>query len=100
MRNLIYRWRLWRICRKLKIKPMKWQKRYVLTGNFTWDEMGRETGKTTAVILYGLVRGIHTDKDIHNLAFKDPDTINIIRVNIFDREYRKYANKAGMKVKM
>lgn len=104
MKTLIYRWRLWRICRKLKIKPMKWQKDYAL-GKF--DHLcghiaGRGTGKTMAVILYGLVRKIKTREQAEKLALRDPDTtrrdgsIYYGRRSYFIHEYAKMARKVGL----
>ena len=69
MKTMIYRWRLWKICRK--------------------------------VILYGLVRGVRTKREIIKLAGKDPDCIfptYHARLEIFIREYKKVAKDAGIEV--
>ena len=104
MKGLIYRWRLWRICRKLKIEPMKWQKDYVLgkLDRFCGPLAGRATGKTTAVILWGLVRKIKTRDLTEQLALRDPDitrrdgSIYYGRREYFIREYAKMARKVGL----
>jgi hypothetical protein len=106
VKGLIYRWRLWRICRKLKIKPMKWQKDYVMgkLDGFYGPLDGRRTGKTTAVILWGLVRKVKTKRIIEKLSMKDPDVrrepdySQRYIMSVFVREYAKMARKAGMEV--
>ena len=108
MKKIIYRWRLWRICRELKIKPMKWQKAYVLgkLDGFRGHLAGRATGKTMAVILWGLVRKIKTRELVEKLAMRDPDmtrhdgAIYYGRRAYFIREYAKMARKAGVEVEL
>lgn len=82
------RWRLWRVCRKLGIKPYKFQRQFALTGRCKWPE-GRRQGKTMAVMLYGLIRDINVEQDMHVLSQFDPDVIGYpaIRRNVFVREY-------------
>lgn len=104
VKTLIYRWRLWWICRKLKIKPLKWQKAYALgtLDRFCGHIGGRATGKTMAVILYGLVRKVKTRELVEMLALRDPDTtrpdgsIYYRRREWFVREYAKMAQKVGL----
>lgn len=66
------RWRLWQVCRKLGIKPYKFQRQFALTGRCKWPE-GRRQGKTMAVMLYGLIRDIFLPSAIYGLAWYDPD---------------------------
>lgn len=104
MKQIIYRWRLWWICRKLKIKPMKWQKAYALgkLDRFCGHIGGRATGKTMAVILYGLVRKVKTRELAEKLALRDPDmtrrdgSICYGRRECFISEYAKMARKVGL----
>lgn len=103
MKDIIYRWRLWKICRKLHLHPMTWQRDFILgkETSFYGDQLGRRTGKTISVILYGLVRGMRTEREIIKLAGKDPDCIFPTyheRLEIFIQEYKKVAKDAGIEV--
>lgn len=103
MKILIYRWRLWHLCRKLKFHPMPWQRDFILgkVDNFYGSQLGRRTGKTISVILYGLVRNVNTKRDILKLCGKDPDCAlptSWARLECFIREYKKVAKQAGVEV--
>ena len=82
------RWRLWCVCRKLGIKPYKFQRQFALTGKCKWPS-GRCNGKTMAVMLYGLIRDLDAEQDLHVLSQFDPDVIGYParRRNVFVREY-------------
>lgn len=50
--NLICRIRLWQICKKLRIKPYLWQKKFALGKTNVLEFYSvRQSGRTTAVIL-------------------------------------------------
>lgn len=55
MKRLIARFRLWRICRALGIKPYPQLKNYVLDRNAEIFSGGRRNGKTMAIIVDELV---------------------------------------------
>ena len=93
--QLALRWRLWNVCKKLGIKPYKWQKEYAL-GNITSTIGGRRSGKTMAVMLWALIRKVHTHKGIIKCAYKDPDVVNHLTRDWWVWEYRKMARKAGL----
>lgn len=104
MKTIIYRWRLWKICRKLHFRPMPWQRDFILgkKTSFYGAQLGRRTGKTITVILYGLVRNVNTKREIVKLAGKDPDCAlptTYTRLDWFIREYIKVAKEAGIEVK-
>lgn len=67
--RIVYRWRLWKICKRLDIKPYPWQRDYVLGRSNSLPIFSR-SGKTMAVILYGLVRKIRYQDDIYKLAWQ------------------------------
>ena len=105
MKTIIYQWRLWKICRKLHFHPMPWQRDFILgkETSFYGAQLGRRTGKTISVILYGLVRGVNTKKGILKLCGKDPDCAlptTYTRLDWFIREYIKVARAAGIEVKL
>lgn len=95
IRDLVLRWRLWRVCKKLGIKPYKWQKDYAL-GKSTSTIGGRRSGKTTAVMLWALIRKKRTPKEILASAYKDPDCTTRLSLDWWTREYKKTAHKAGL----
>lgn len=88
------RWQLWRVCRKLGIKPYKFQRQFALTGRCKWPT-GRCQGKTMAVMLYGLIRNITLPSIVYGLAWYDPDCrvssyySRSMRREWFVREYNK-----------
>lgn len=103
MKTLIYRWRLWKICRKLHFHPMPWQQDFILGKEtcFYGTQLGRRAGKTISVILYGLVRNVRTERDLLRLCGKDPDCClptSRARIDWFIREYKKVAKDAGIEV--
>ena len=68
------RYKLWRICRALGIRPHKWQRDYVLNPlNSTRLPTGRRAGKTMAVMLF-LFTHSHYVVAIDELEL-DPDFI-------------------------
>lgn len=85
MQQYMLRWRLWRVCRKLRIKPYEWQRLYALTGRCVWPP-GRRQGKTTAVILWGLIRQIDGRK-VAELGQRDPSIHGKVMQDCFAREY-------------
>lgn len=92
--NIKLRWRLWKVCRKLGIKPYKFQKQFALTGRCVCPR-DRRQGKTMAVMLYGLIRDITALRDIYVLAQFDPDVggYNMYRRDAFIHEYRELLQK-------
>lgn len=99
IRGLVLRWRLWRVCKKLGIKPYKWQKDYAL-GKSQYLAGGRRSGKTMAVMLWALIRKVQRPGDIGYCAHKDPDTTNRVILNWWAREYERLADKARQRVQM
>lgn len=100
--RIVYRWRLWKICKRLDIKPYPWQRDYVLGRSNSLPIFSR-SGKTMAVILYGLVRKIRYQDDIYKLAWqRDPDCKcrssfeARCRQDWFYREYIGTALRAGL----
>ena len=100
--QIVYRWRLRMICRRLDIRPYPWQRAYVL-GKSDSLPVFRRSGTTTAVILYGLVRKIRYQDDIYRLAWqRDPacrcrDPLETrCRQEWFYREYIGTALRAGL----
>ena len=92
--NIRLRWRLWRVCRKLGIKPYKFQRQFALTGRCDWPT-GRRNGKTMAVMLWGLIRDFPT-LYMREVAMYDPDcgvvrseVESLIRRSWFVREYAR-----------
>lgn len=88
--------RLWIVCRKLKIKPMKWQIRYIM-GNEARLPCGRRNGKTTAVILRAIVEKPDSMYDLRVALARDPD---FHRSRATARwtvdEYMRFCIKAGI----
>lgn len=93
IRGIVLRWRLWRVCRKLGIKPYRFQRHFALYGHCRWPD-GRRNGKTLAVVLWGLIRGVVKPRDVHALARKDPDNwATAVMRDVFAREYMKMVQK-------
>lgn len=92
----VLRWRLWRVCRRLKIRPYKWQRDYALRKSHKlMTEKG--CGKSTAVMLYGLIRNFTTPMGIGFLAWLDPDVkCDLGRGRWFAKEYINMAKQAGL----
>lgn len=91
----VLRWRLWRVCRRLEIRPYKWQRDYALgKSHKLMTEKG--CGKSTAVMLYGLIRNVTAPMGIALLARVDPDvTTDHARGRWFANEYIEMARKVG-----
>lgn len=72
LKAVCLRWRLWRICRRLGIKPYSWQRDFVLgiTDHLEYPP-GRRTGKTTAVLLKLMV--VESSNDVIKTLRCDPD---------------------------
>lgn len=89
------RWRLWKVCRKLNIKPYDFQRQFALTGKCKFPS-GRCNGKTLAIMLYGLIRGVDTEVYARVLAFSDPDAhISYMRRDVFASEYMRLWKKVN-----
>lgn len=102
IKQIVYQWRLWKICRRLDIKLYPWQRDYALGRSNSWPVFSR-SGKTMAVILYGLVRKIHDQDDLYRLAWqRDPgcrhcgDFEARCRQDWFYGEYLRTARRAGL----
>lgn len=100
------RFKLWRICRVLGIRPYKWQKDFALgfMEPLKYPE-GRATGKTTAVMLKLLMVYPYTKFDALWILRNDPDfrTDNRARLIWYDGEYKRLSIKcfeAGIPVMM
>lgn len=93
--GLILRWRLWRVCKKLGIKPYKWQKEYAL-GKSKYLAGGRRSGKTLAVMLWMLIREVQTPVDVARFVYKDPDNTDRQRCLWWGREYARLVREAGV----
>lgn len=76
-RLLLQRWpryRLWRICKAIGIKPYKWQREYALAPVVHLiPDNGRGTGKTTAVMLRLLMHPPRTKYILETTLWADPD---------------------------
>ena len=92
---LVLRWRLWRVCKKLGIRPYKWQKDYAL-GKSNALMYGRRSGKTTAIMLWALIRKVQPSRDVAGCIYKDPDNISLCVSNWWVKEYARLARKAGL----
>lgn len=92
----VLRWRLWRVCRRLKIRPYRWQRDYALgKSHKLMTEKG--CGKSTAVMLFGLIHNVTTSMGIAFLARLDPDVGCDLKMGRwFANEYIKMAKQAGL----
>ena len=102
IKKIVYQWRLWKICRRLDIKLCPWQRDYAL-GRSNSLPVFRRSGKTMAVILYGLVRRIRDKEGVYELARqRDPDCRHCgdfearCRQDWFYGEYLRTARRAGL----
>lgn len=91
--GIVLRWRLWKVCRKLNIRPYKFQRQYALHGHCKWPD-GRRNGKTMAIALWGLIRNVVKPKDVYALARRDPDmwATKVMR-DVFAHEYRQLVQR-------
>lgn len=93
--RLVLRWRLWQVCKKLGIRPYKWQKDYAL-GKSVYLAGGRRSGKTMAIMLWALIRKVKPSQVVAGCIHKDPDN-TILRVSEWwIKEYERLAYKAGL----
>lgn len=99
---ILLRWRLRRICKKLGIKPYKWQINYALNKSL-YLKRGRRSGKTTAIMLWALIRNVKppkkrfvTDDTFNRIAYKDPDVKMRVHYDWWAEEYTKLALKAEL----
>ena len=75
------RYRLYRICKALGIRPYKWQWRYAITGDKKIIPLAvlekRKSGKTTAIMLRLLLvstaNDMVTEARVHKTLYDDPD---------------------------
>lgn len=89
------RWRLWKVCRKLDIKPYDFQRQFALTGRCKFPK-GRYNGKTMAIMLYGLIRNINYASGVQLLSHYDPDACkSYMRRDVFVREYERLRKKVN-----
>jgi hypothetical protein len=96
LHRIFPRFKLWRICKVLGIKPYKWQRDFALDRGPLVYPKGRATGKTTAVMLrllmfypfYGPFAPLAVLED-------DPDftTENRLRLIWYEREYNRLARE-------
>lgn len=99
LHRIFPRFKLWRICKVLGIKPYKWQRDFALGRGPLVYPKGRATGKTTAVMLRLLM--IHPMRDpLAPFAplvclREDPDftTKNRHRMIWYEMEYNRLARK-------
>lgn len=89
------RWRLWKVCRKLGIKPYDFQRQFALTGRCKLPT-GRCNGKTMALMLYGLIHNVYPIGLARVLACYDPDACkSYMRREVFVREYERLWKKVN-----
>lgn len=89
---ILKRYRLWKICKVIGIKPFRWQRDFALgrTDILNAPE-GRATGKTTAVMLRLLLTCESDVSQIIRILKADPDFILFDRVRTawYHYEYMK-----------
>ena len=90
-RSLLRR-RLRKACKRLGIKPYKWQEAYAL-GESNYLAQGRRTGKTTAVMLFGLIRKTCKKEEIERLSQKDQGIRTAVQRDWWVWEYEKMRRK-------
>lgn len=72
--NLICRIRLWQICKKLKIKPYLWQKKFALGKTNVLEYYPvRQSGRTTAVMIRLLMMDKPNSDEASCILACDPD---------------------------
>lgn len=98
LHRIFPRFKFWRICRALGIKPYKWQRDYAL-GKVAYLQYpaGRATGKTMAVMLRLLMVHPYEPFNIQQIMAQDPDFLTGDRRRMFwyDGEYKRLANKCA-----
>lgn len=100
--RILLRIRLREVCKKLGIKPYKWQRDYALNKSI-YLKRGRRSGKTTAIMLWALIRNVKppkkrfmTDYTFNRVVSKDPDVEMGVRYDWWADEYTKLALKVGL----
>lgn len=96
LHRIFPRFKLWRICKTLGIKPYPWQKDFALgrTSRLPRKLLHfRATGKTTAVMLRLLMGRPGQPFDFPQILRADPDfdTSSKARLGWYDSEYRRLA---------
>lgn len=96
LHRIFPRFKLWRICKALGIKPYPWQKAYALGKTKRLPRKVvrfRRTGKTTAVFLRLLMVYPGQPFDILEILRRDPnfDTSSKIRLGVYERMYERMA---------
>lgn len=82
------KYKLFRICRAIGIKPYKWQKEYALAPVIHCiPDLGRGTGKTTALMLRLLMKPPSTAYEAETTLYSDPDFVPG-RTAWYKKEYR------------
>lgn len=90
--GIVLRWRLWKVCKKLGIKPYKWQKDYAL-GKSMYIAGGRCCGKTMATMLWATIRKVQTPDAVAYAAYKDPDTTTRKKMDCWVWQYKRLVEK-------
>ena len=85
------RYKFWRICRALKIKPYGWQKKFALGPDPFMPLMppvdGKATGKTTAVML----RLLMLDEPFNTRLILDADPdFDMVRIHWYESEWKRF----------
>lgn len=96
LHRIFPRFKFWRICKALGIKPYKWQRDYALgCVGYLQYPAGRATGKTMAVMLRLLMVYPGEPFDAQEILGTDPDYDTRYRARMlwYDGEYRRLANK-------
>lgn len=96
LHRIFPRFKFWRICKALHIKPHPWQKAYALGKTERLPRKVtrfRATGKTTAVMLRLLMVYPGQPFDMLAILRADPDfdTSSKIRLGWYEKEYRSLA---------
>lgn len=99
-RYLADRIRLRRICKRLGINPFPWQRRFALGLDDQLEaQPGRQTGKTTAVMLRLLMMRKADYFEASKVLYCDPDFSNgfVSRCDWYSQEYRRLSELCGEK---
>lgn len=96
LKRIKKRIRLWGICRKLKIKPTKWQMSFIM-GDDERIPFGRRNGKTTAVILRTILEEPEKAWDACNALARDPDWWRSYATARWEMmEYLRFCKRCGV----
>lgn len=87
------RYKFRRICKALKIKPYKWQKKVALAPadgivEFWLYDKGRAEGKTTAIMLQLLMQHPHEPFNTRMILDGDPD-FDVCRIRWYEQEWKR-----------